>query len=382
MAYVPPPTVAKQGNTIPAVLITAGLVGMIGLVAFVAFSGPSAQSVEASHSHPENRNLTARGKQAWDYTRNVPASADDSLAKLKDEIRISREKYPQIIELEKGMGASVVEDNGWADLELGARVTGETKAMSPAWFSLLSSLAAMRAADDFATSEADKALLAQALADTGPLTVHAADAAMRGVVVPMSHIDDRGALVTETQYLPEYLDLMLGRVVVHFERDRVDAGRDELMVLVGLCSRCNDNRTRAGAEWWSAYRNRVLKVGVLAAITRGQLTVPDVQRILELRWRTEGNDKQMWLNNLAATVARYQWSLDHDNAGLLPKGKTAQAFTQQGAHDLYAYAFHVKTAREHVDEAEHNELNLRDDDYVAKYLTDYTGNELLDLAEG
>lgn len=379
--YGPPPLVPKPRSNMKAGLITAGLVAAICVgVAFIAGTLSRDQSVERRGQPVENRDLTARGKQAWEYSRNVPASAEESLAKLKEEIRISREKYPQIVDLERGLRADVVENNGWTDLELAARITGETRGLTPAWLAALSGLAARRAADDSATFDA--ALLEQSLADTGPLTVHLAEANSRGVVVPMSHMDDRGALVTVTPHLHEYLDLMLGRVVVHFERDRVDAGRDELLALVTLCSRCNDDRTRAGAEWWSAYRNRVLKVGVLAAITRGQLTVADVKSILELRWRTEGNDKQMWLNNLAATVARYQWSLDHDNAGLLPKGNTAKSFTNQGKHDLHAYAFHVKTAREHVDEAEHNELDLRDDSYVAKYLDDYTGNELLDLAEG
>jgi len=377
--HVPPPVVARPGTNRKALIITGAIAAVVGLVVAGAFVAGAFDSADDSRAAPA---MTSRGQQAWEYTRNLPESGEAALAELREEIRISREKYPAILDVEKGLGASVVENNGWADIELGARITGGIAGQEPAWFAQLNGLADRRDQGDDDSSEAERDLFEQAIADTGPLTQHIYDAGSRGVIVPMSRVDELGVLQTETAHLSDFLDIMLGRVVVHFERGRTDAGRDELLALVKLCSRCNDDRTRAGAEWWSAYRNRVLKVGVLAAITRGQLTVADVKQVLEFRWRTEGNDKQMWLNNLAATVARYQWSLDHDNAGLLPKGNAARTFTEQGARDLHAYAFHVKTAREHVDEAEHNELNLRSDEYVAKYLVDYTGNELLDLAEG
>jgi hypothetical protein len=167
-----------------------------------------------------------------------------------------------------------------------------------------------------------------------------------------------------------------------FETEQNFQARQEMFALLRVCSRMSDDRTRALAEDWSLYRNRVLQNIVLPAMARGWLERGDLDKILALRWKTEGNDKAVWLNNLALVVASYQWSLDHNLTDLLPHAPDGQKFLELSAHDLHAYAFHVRTAREHVDEAEKNELNLRDDKYVKQYLKDYTGNELLDLAEG
>lgn len=356
-------------------------VALIGLVVLLIVGIASvAQLLSRSRYHDHGQgsggSYSKRGDRAWAYTKKVPESADEALKELREEIRISRAQYPQINQIEALNAGRIKTSNGFADIEAGAREAQDLErdhgiATLGDYFTKREG----RAHDDQRTPPS--LLLA-----TDTLTERLTNATTRECIVPVVRAGENGVASAETPGQSLFFSVCAGRVLVMFESEQNLQARQEMFALLRVCSRMSDDRTRALAEDWSLYRNRVLQNIVLPAMARGWLERGDLDKILALRWKTEGNDKAVWLNNLALVVANYQWSLDHNLTDLLPHAPDGQKFLELSAHDLHAYAFHVRTAREHVDEAEHNELNLRDDKYVKQYLKDYTGNELLDLAEG
>ncbi len=358
-------------------------VALVGLVVFVVIGFASVAQLLArsrhhdhGHSSGSGGSYSARGQRAWDYTNKVPQSADEALKELREEIRISRVQYPQINQIEALNAGRIKTSNGFTEIESAA-----SRALA------LNKDAGLQPLAEYFTSREGRARAERELPEAGvfaadPLAEYLLDAASRECVVPVVRAGENGVAHAETPGQALFFNACAGRVLVMFESEQNLQARQEMFALLRVCSRMSDDRTRALAEDWSLYRNRVLRNIVLPAMARGWLERGDLEKILALRWKTEGNDRAVWLNNLALVVANYQWSLDHNLTDLLPHAPDGQKFLALSAHDLHAYAFHVRTAREHVDEAEKNELDLRDDKYVKQYLKDYTGNELLDLAEG
>lgn len=320
--------------------------------------------------------LSERGRMAHAYSNDVPLSREEALSKLREEIALSRKKYPAIQDINLLHGSRETGANGFEDLEAAAaeavRLNSTSSAIEPlAKYFVLS-------ADGNGVVKPTSDLLVV----TADLPRHVVTAGDKVCVVALVRPDRRGFLDPVTPGLMLACEAAAGRVRLLFDVDRDDEARAEMFSLVRLCSMFCDTRTRAQAEDWSMFRNRVLKACVLPAIEQGRLMRGDVERVLSMRWTTGGNDLDMWLNNLAHVVDRYQWGMDHDIAEMFPNRSKGATFSGLSAYDLHAYAFHVKTAREHVDEAESNELDLGDEKYVAQYLRDYKGLKALDLADG
>ncbi len=325
----------------------------------------------------ESRSTSARGQEILAYAEDVPESSEAGLAKLQGEMTTSREMYPEVASYEKLLAGRAQGSNGWVHLEAGADATNELYAHEGS----LEGLAVLNVnlydgeRESFAEAEAQ-------MSATRALPQHVLDCLAADSVFPLLYTRDSGPSTATTPYLNEFLDICLSRVVVMFAQGRDVEAVSELMPLVELCSRCHDDRNRATAEWWNAYRNRVLKVGVLGPLNAGKLSIEETKRIIAFRWTTNPNDRNIWLNNLADVMARYQWAIDNDSTEHLPNRDDQIAFSKLPPWDLNAYAFHVKTARDHVEDSDNGSLDMSSDSYLADYLEDYAENELLDLADG
>ncbi|MHC4840860.1 MAG: hypothetical protein ACYTDT_07825 [Planctomycetota bacterium] len=361
----PPPKKSRLGLVLGLLLA----VTVIGVFVY------GVSSISSTHTYSP---ATERGRAIQDYAEDVPDTSEGALAKLEDEMRVSREMYPEVVSYEKLLAGRAEDSNGWEFLTDGG------KAVEP-MFKNEHKSASELAEYSIALNEDREADLNAATAymlATNSMPNYLRQCTSAESIFPLLHIRDDGTGTVTTPYLNEYLDICASRVAVLFAQDMSPLAVVELMPLVELCSRCHDDRNRATAEWWNAFRNRVLKVCVLQPLNAGKLSVTETKRIVEYRWTTDPNDRNIWLNNLADVMSRYQWAIDNDSTRLLPGRDGVQSFKQLSPWDLNAYAFHVKTARDHVEDSDNNTLDMSDDGYLADYLKDYADNELLDMADG